>query len=371
MNSQLGLDRRPLVCRLAAHGDGDRIRRPRMPLDLAPERSLNQRMDALARANRDPHPAGPAQARPEGRSPSIHSLLLDPPEYVETAKVFDMLLAVPKYGRVKVNKILAHCRIAPSKTIGGLSERQRSELHLAPAPLSACAPRGARRARALAVDAAVRRVWSVRHHGTLGGREGDADPRADGAPAGSSSCRCRRPRAPRGPGERDGVDYHFLTREEFDRRVAAGEFVEHADYAGRSYGTLRSELERRLRAGVPVVLEIEVQGARQVRAAMPEAVQVFIAPPSLDALRTRLTARGTDDPEEVERRLRVAEQELAAQPEFAHVVVNDRLDEALSQLTAIVPGALARADTGDELPAQGGEAEGDYTGAPTRKGKQP
>src|SRR6202035_1097430 len=121
-------------------------------------------------------------------------------------------------------------------------------------------------------------------------------------------------RAPR-PGERDGVDYHFLAREEFDRRVAAGDFVEHADYAGRSYGTLRSELEERLRAGVPVVLEIEVQGARQARAAMPDAAQVFIAPPSLEALRARLIGRGPDDATEVERRLKVAEQELAAQPE--------------------------------------------------------
>ena len=146
-------------------------------------------------------------------------------------------------------------------------------------------------------------------------------------------------RAPR-EGEHDGVDYHFLTREEFDRRVAAGDFVEHADYAGRSYGTLRSELEDRVRAGVPVVLEIEVQGARQVRQAMPEAVQVFIAPPSLPALRTRLIGRGTDDAQEVERRLGVAEDELGAQPEFAHVVVNDRLDEALNQLTAIVAGQL-------------------------------
>jgi guanylate kinase len=147
-------------------------------------------------------------------------------------------------------------------------------------------------------------------------------------------------RAPRA-GEREGVDYHFLTREEFDRRVAQGEFVEHADYAGRSYGTLRSELEDRVRAGSPVVLEIEVQGARQVREALPEAVQVFIAPPSLQALRTRLTTRGTDDSEEVERRLQVAEQELAAQPEFGHVVVNDRLEDALEQLTAIVSDELA------------------------------
>ncbi len=152
----------------------------------------------------------------------------------------------------------------------------------------------------------------------------------------SVSATTREPRA----GERDGVDYHFLSRGEFDRRVAAGEFVEHADYAGRSYGTLRSELDERIRAGVPVVLEIEVQGARQVRAAMPEAVQVFIAPPSLSALRNRLVGRGTDDAAEVERRLAVAEQELSAQPEFGHVVVNDRLDDALERLTGIVAEEL-------------------------------
>jgi guanylate kinase len=146
-------------------------------------------------------------------------------------------------------------------------------------------------------------------------------------------------RAPR-PGEQDGVDYHFLSREQFGRRVAEQDFVEHADYAGRSYGTLRSELENRVQAGVPVVLEIEVQGARQVRAAMPEAVQVFIAPPSLSALRTRLIGRGTDDQQEVEQRLQVAEHELEAQPEFAHVVVNDRLDEALERLATIVSQQL-------------------------------
>jgi guanylate kinase len=152
----------------------------------------------------------------------------------------------------------------------------------------------------------------------------------------SVSATTREPR----PGERDGLDYHFLTRAEFDRRVAAGDFVEHADYAGRSYGTLRSELDERLRAGIPVVLEIEVQGARQVRAAMPEAVQVFIAPPSLAALRTRLIGRGTDDVSEVERRLEVAERELAAQPEFQHVVINDRLDDALDRLAAIAAEEL-------------------------------
>jgi guanylate kinase len=146
-------------------------------------------------------------------------------------------------------------------------------------------------------------------------------------------------RAPR-PGETDGVDYHFLSTEEFERRVGSGDFVEHANYAGRRYGTLRSELERRLADGVPIVLEIEVQGARQVRAAMPEAVQVFIAPPSLEALRTRLIGRGTDASAEVERRLEVAEGELAARDEFAHVVVNDRLEDALAELVAVVDDEL-------------------------------
>lgn len=146
-------------------------------------------------------------------------------------------------------------------------------------------------------------------------------------------------RSPR-PGEQDGVDYHFLTPREFEARVAAGDFVEHAEYSGKRYGTLRSELERRLRDGAGVVLEIEVQGARQVRAAMPDTVAVFIAPPSLDALRARLVGRGTDGPEEVDERLRTAERELEAQPEFAHVVVNDRLEQATDALIGIVRQAM-------------------------------
>jgi guanylate kinase len=152
----------------------------------------------------------------------------------------------------------------------------------------------------------------------------------------SVSATTRKPR----PGEEDGVDYHFLTDDEFARRVEAGDFVEHASYSGHRYGTLREELERRTERGAPVVLEIEVQGARQVRETMPEAVQVFIAPPSLDALRTRLIGRGTDADDEVAARLRVAEEELAAQGEFGHVVVNDRLEDAVGELVAIVASAL-------------------------------
>lgn len=141
-------------------------------------------------------------------------------------------------------------------------------------------------------------------------------------------------RAPR-PGEQQEISYHFLTAEEFQSKIENGEFVEHADYSGNRYGTLREELERR-RDGGGVVLEIELQGARQIRAAMPEAHQIFIAPPSPETLRERLIGRGTDAADDIERRLTVAEEELAARDEFEHVVVNDDLDRAVAELDAIV-----------------------------------
>jgi guanylate kinase len=159
----------------------------------------------------------------------------------------------------------------------------------------------------------------------------------------SVSATTRQPRA----GERDGVDYYFLTPSDFGARVSADQFVEHVDYAGSRYGTLRSELQRKAAAGTPVVLEIEVQGARQVRGALPEAMQIFIAPPSLGELRARLQRRGTNDPEEVRRRLELAERELQAQREFAHVVVNDRLEQALDALEGIVRKELAATRNAD------------------------
>jgi guanylate kinase len=157
----------------------------------------------------------------------------------------------------------------------------------------------------------------------------------------SVSATTRRPRL----GETHGEDYYFLDDEEFARRVGAGEFVEHANYAGRRYGTLRSDLEQRLARGVPVVLEIEVQGARQVADTMPEAVRIFIAPPSAEALRARLVGRGTDTSEDVAERLATAAEELRAQEEFPHVVINDRLEDGVEALQELVRAALASTAT--------------------------
>ena len=152
----------------------------------------------------------------------------------------------------------------------------------------------------------------------------------------SISATTRQPRE----GEVDGRDYHFLSREEFDRRVEREDFLEFATYSGNRYGTLRTEVERRLAEGHSVVLEIEVQGARQVRAAMRESIQVFIAPPAPAVLRERLDARGTDAPEAIDARLEVAAQEMAAQDEFAYRVVNDDLRRAAAELEGIVRAEL-------------------------------
>jgi guanylate kinase len=146
-------------------------------------------------------------------------------------------------------------------------------------------------------------------------------------------------RAPR-EGEADGREYHFLTPEQFEQRKDEDDFLEFATYSGNRYGTLRSEVERRLEAGHSVVLEIEVQGAQQVRASGIDSVQIFIAPPDPAVLRERLAGRGTDSAEAIDERLKVAEQELAAQGDFDHCVVNDEVERATDELVTIVRAEL-------------------------------
>ncbi len=143
-------------------------------------------------------------------------------------------------------------------------------------------------------------------------------------------------RSPR-PGEVDGVHYHFLTAEEFDRLDTAGELLESAVVHGQNrYGTPRGPVEARLAAGEPALLEIDLQGARQVRETMPDARFVFLAPPSWEELERRLVGRGTEGPEERERRLATARVELAAEPEFDHVIINDDVHRATDELVSVI-----------------------------------
>ena len=142
-------------------------------------------------------------------------------------------------------------------------------------------------------------------------------------------------RPPR-PGEVDGVEYHFVDQAEFDRMVEAGELLEHASYAGNSYGTPRRPVEQRLAAGKPALLQIELNGARQIRARLPEAQLVLLVPPSLDELARRLSGRGTEDLGRVSRRLDLARRELAAEDEFDEVIVNDEVEAAADRLVALL-----------------------------------
>jgi len=141
---------------------------------------------------------------------------------------------------------------------------------------------------------------------------------------------------PRRPGEREGVDYHFLSQKEFEARVARGEFLEHAVYNGHSYGTERAQMERALAAGKVFILEIEVQGTRQLREQGVEGQFLFVVSPSTEELERRLRARGTNSPEEIGERLRIAEQELAARTLYDHVVVNQDLERTVATLRELI-----------------------------------
>ena len=148
-------------------------------------------------------------------------------------------------------------------------------------------------------------------------------------------------RAPR-PDEMEGRDYHFLSRGEFERRVEGGEFLEHAAYGGNLYGTLRAEIERIFSAGRHAVLDIEVEGARQIRQGLPGSVHVFVLPPSGAELVRRLEGRNTEDPAAVRRRLERAAEELAAVPEYDYAIVNDNLAHAVAQVSAILDAEAQR-----------------------------
>ncbi|RJL31353.1 guanylate kinase [Bailinhaonella thermotolerans] len=145
-------------------------------------------------------------------------------------------------------------------------------------------------------------------------------------------------RAPR-PGETHGVEYYFADDAEFDRMVEAGELLEWAEFAGNRYGTPRRAVEEKLAAGVPTLLEIDLQGARQVREVMPEARFVFLAPPSWEELVRRLVGRGTEPPEVIERRLEAAREELAAEKEFDVTLVNTSVQDVLLRLITLVTAA--------------------------------
>jgi guanylate kinase len=158
----------------------------------------------------------------------------------------------------------------------------------------------------------------------------------------SVSCTTRQPR----PGEQDGVQYRFVDRSTFEAMAERGELLEYAEFAGNLYGTPRGPVYEHLAAGVPTLLEIELQGARQVRQTMPDGQFVFLVPPSWEELERRLSGRGTESREVIEARLARARVELAAESEFDKVIVNDEIERAAGELVALIEAVCPDHDPG-------------------------
>lgn len=238
-------------------------------------------------------------------------------------RVTDFLLSVPAIGRTKLARILEDLGISPSKRIGGLGHNQRVRLRTFIIDREA-RNRGRRKSRlvVLAGPTAVGKGTVATHI-----RENYPDVLL------SVSATTRAPR----PGEVEGVNYFFVDDQEFDRLIADHELLEHATvHNAYRYGTPRAPIERALSHGNSVLLEIDIQGARQVREAMPEATLVFLLPPSWDELVRRLVGRGTEGAEERERRLSTAKHELAAQNEFDYRVVNRTVAEAAREVVDLM-----------------------------------
>lgn len=253
----------------------------------------------------------------------LRRALADPDSAAGAMRVTDFLTAIPAIGENKRDRILADLDISPVKRLGGLGSRQRLALQdYLDTRLPEPQPRAGRsRLLVLAGPTAVGK-------GTVAAHIRDNHPEIMLSVSATT-------RAPR-PGEVDGEHYYFVDDAEFDRLVAEGELLEWATVHNRHrYGTPKAPIEAALAAGRTVLLEIDLQGARQVRAAAPDATLVFLLPPSWDELVDRLVGRGTEDAEERARRLRTARVELASQGEFDYRVVNDTVARAADEVAAL------------------------------------
>ncbi len=246
----------------------------------------------------------------------------DPAAAEATLRVSELLKSIPTLGPTRTERIMADLGIAASKRVGGLGVRQRAELRDYLGARQGVAPRRQSRLVVLAGPTAVGKGTVSRHI-----REAYPDVLL------SVSATTRPPR----PGEFDGEHYYFLSDAEFDAMIERGEFLEHATVHNASrYGTPRPPIDRALADGKSVLLEIDLQGARAVKAAMPEALLVFLLPPSWDELVRRLVGRGTESAEEQQRRLDTAKVELAAQDEFDVKVVNRDVSQAAREVVELL-----------------------------------
>jgi guanylate kinase len=236
---------------------------------------------------------------------------------IRKMRVRELLESVPGVGKLRAEAIIERAKISPTRRIAGLGVNQVSALR---GELSVSK-----------IDPARGTLIVMSGPGGVGKSTITRALRGDPRFWISVSATTREPRE----GEREGVDYYFYNDSKFDQSIADGSFLEWAEFAGARYGTPHAPIEYWLALGKNVLLEIEIEGARQVRKSDPSALLVFIAPPSWDVLKARLTGRGTDSPERQAARLALAEQEMAAANEFDHILVNEAVEQVIEELVSL------------------------------------
>ena len=248
---------------------------------------------------------------------SAFQVINDSRNAIQRMKVLELLEALPGVGAIRAQTIMERIEISPSRRIAGLGERQLLALRNERLLSKIATPLGALVVMSGPGGVGKSTITSLlRDHPSFWV---------------SISATTREPRI----NERDGVDYFFVSDEKFDEMIAAGEFLEWAEFAGNRYGTPKTPVSNWRSLGKHVLLEIEIAGARQIRATQSDALLVFISPPSWEALKSRLTSRGTDTPERQAARLALAQEEMAAAVEFDHNLVNSRVEEVATQLLSL------------------------------------
>jgi guanylate kinase len=288
------------------------VRRPAPPVLSSEQRRANLLLAKSARVER----ASVKEAIAKNAI-SIFDAINDPRESIQRMKVLDLLESIPGVGPARAQLIMERKKISFSRRIAGLGPHQLRALR--------------KEAGIMKIDPKIGSLVVMSGPGGVGKSTITAYLKKDPRFWVSVSATTRMPR----PTEKDGIDYFFVTENRFDQMISNDEFLEWADFAGARYGTPKEPVNEWREIGKHVLLEIEIEGARQIRKNDPSAKLIFIAPPSWEELESRLTNRGTDSPERREARLALARQEMAAASEFDFTIVNEQVEGVVSQMVSL------------------------------------